>query len=67
MSDGYVFENRVMTRDVPVAAGLVSRARDVNVTIRCHYDDELLLENWYIANNGQIRFSDVARGHYQLT
>ena len=56
-----------MTRDVPVAAGLVSRARDVNVTIRCHYDDELLLENWYIANNGQIRFSDVARGHYQLT
>ena len=54
-----------MTRDHPIAS-IVSRVRAVNMTVRCHYDNHLALDNWYIVNNGQIRFTDMAQGHYEL-
>ncbi|KAL8602517.1 hypothetical protein ACOMHN_065389 [Nucella lapillus] len=37
------------------------------MTIRCHYDDDIFLDNWYIVNSDGIHFTDVARGHYQLS
>ncbi|KAK7493990.1 hypothetical protein BaRGS_00014872 [Batillaria attramentaria] len=64
--DGYVFENQVITRDVAVN-GLISRVRDVHMTVHCHYHGQAMLENFYIVNTGLIRFSDVASGHYKLS
>ncbi|XP_076469715.1 scavenger receptor cysteine-rich domain-containing protein DMBT1-like [Babylonia areolata] len=66
VNHGFIFENHVQTRDVPVA-GLVSRVRDVSMTVRCHYDDDMLLDNWYIVDSGRIQFTDVSQGHYQLS
>ncbi|XP_046357772.2 deleted in malignant brain tumors 1 protein-like [Haliotis rufescens] len=64
--DAFVYENQVQSHTVPVQ-GLVTRVRDVNITVRCYYGSNITAGNFYVVDTGELHFTDHEQGVYQIS
>ncbi|XP_041377389.1 deleted in malignant brain tumors 1 protein-like [Gigantopelta aegis] len=66
MGKSFWYQNVISGRQM-VLNGLVTRVRDLNVTVRCHYGNTILAENFYLVNTGELHFTDHGQGTYQVS
>ncbi|XP_046553073.1 ZP domain-containing protein-like [Haliotis rubra] len=66
IGETFVYENQVLSHTVPVK-GLVTRVRNVNVTVRCYYSSNITARNFYVVDTGELHFTDHSQGAYQIS
>ncbi|XP_046372895.2 ZP domain-containing protein-like [Haliotis rufescens] len=66
IEDAFVYENQVLSHTVPVK-GLVKTVRDVNITVRCYYSNNITARNFYVVDTGELHFTDHNQGAYQIS
>ncbi|XP_067684993.1 ZP domain-containing protein-like [Haliotis asinina] len=62
----FVYENQVLSHTVPVN-GLVTRARNVNITVSCYYSNNFTARSFYVVETSALHITDHSLGDYQIS
>ncbi|XP_067684965.1 deleted in malignant brain tumors 1 protein-like isoform X2 [Haliotis asinina] len=66
VGDDFVYVNEITAQDVTVS-GHISHVRDVNVTVRCFYNRNVVASNYYLVDNGDLDVLTSSKGKYDIS
>ncbi|XP_071083063.1 ZP domain-containing protein-like [Haliotis cracherodii] len=66
VGEDFVYVNVVSAQDVTVS-GHISYVRDINVTVRCFYNRNVVARNYYLVDTGDLHVLSSSQGKYEIS